>query len=437
MNSGIELWNRAKMIIPGGNQIFSKRSERFLPEFWPSYYSKAKGCEIWDLDGNHYYDFAGMGVGTCILGYADEDINNAVINTIKNGQMATLNVEEEVLLAEKLIDLHPWSEMARFARTGGEATAIAVRIARAFSGKDRIAFCGYHGWADWYLSSNLADLKSLDGQLLPGLIPNGVPRSLTNTAIPFNYNRIDELENIVNRYPDEVGVIIMEPRRGQGPKDGFLHKVREIANKIGAILIFDEITSGFRINLGGIHLTMDVNPDITVLGKAMGNGFPIAAILGKKPIMEAAQTSFISSTFWSERIGFTAALATISKMETTKAQSHMIEHGRKIQQERSNTIRKLNLNITLSGIDSTPYMSFDYPNSIAIQTYYIQEMLKLGYLSDMGIAISLAHTEEIINKFIENEVIILEKIKNLIDRKEVEMHLDGKLRHVGFKRLTE
>jgi glutamate-1-semialdehyde aminotransferase len=189
---GQKLWDKAKSIIPGGNQLLSKRAERFLPDFWPSYYEKAKGCEVWDLDGNRYYDFTGMGVCSCILGYADDDVNEAVIEAVKSGSMCTLNCYEEIELAETLISLHPWAEMIKFARTGGEACTVAVRIARAASGRSKIAFCGYHGWHDWYLAANLGDSANLDGQLLPGLKPLGVPRELTNTAIPFRYNQIED-----------------------------------------------------------------------------------------------------------------------------------------------------------------------------------------------------------------------------------------------------
>lgn len=437
MNKGIELWEKAKKIIPGGNQIFSKRSERFLPNLWPSYYEKAKGCEIWDLDGNHYYDFAGMGVGTCILGYADDDVNNAVIKAIRNGSMGTLNSHEEVTLAEKLIELHPWSEMVRYARSGGEAAAIAVRIARAASGKDRIAFCGYHGWTDWYLSANISDSKSLDGQLLPGLNPNGVPRALKDTALPFNYNKIEELKAIFDKYPNEIGVIIMEPRRGLGPVDGFLEKVKEIAKSNGAVLIFDEITSGFRINRGGIHLTMGVTPDIALLGKALGNGFPISAIIGIKEVMEAAQTSFISSTFWSDRIGFSAAIAALDKMEKTNAQHYMLAYGKQMIEGRNETANRIGINISNGGIPSMNYLSFNYPNAVAIQTLYIQEMLKKGYLVDMGIATSLSHSETIIKEFLEVEEDVLRVILKHIEINNIEEQIKGGVRHTGFKRLTE
>ncbi len=436
-NEGILLWEKAKKIIPGGNQLLSKRTERFLPGLWPSYYKKAKGCEVWDLDGNKYYDFAGMGVGSCILGYADEDVDKAVINAINLGSMSTLNSYEEVELSQKLLSLHPWAEMVRFSRTGGEACAIAVRIAKADSGRDRVAFCGYHGWHDWYLSSNLADTNNLDGQLLPGLEPRGVPRFLKNTALPFNYNKIEELEKIVKDYPGEIGVIIMEPRRGQGPKDGFLEKVRAIADRIGAVLIFDEVTSGFRINLGGIHLTMGVNPDMAVFGKALGNGYAISAIIGKKNVMDNAQTSFISSTFWTERIGFAAALASLNKMEKENAQKKMIEYGELISKGRERIANNYGIQVSTGGIPSFNYFSFNYKNALAIQTYYIQEMLRKGFLLDMSIATSLAYSEETINKFLAATEVVFKELKKLIENNSVESKLENEIRHSGFKRLTE
>ena len=219
---GQQLWKKAKTIIPGGNQLLSKRAERFLPDLWPAYYSRAKGCEVWDLDDNHFYDFAQMGVGSCILGYADEDVNSAVLEAVTNGSMCSLNCAEEVEFAEQLIGLHPWSHMARFARTGGEACSVAVRIARAASGKGSVAFCGYHGWHDWYLAANLSDKDQLNRQLLPGLSPRGLHRGLTGSAFPFQYNDLASFESLIFEKGDEIGVIIMEPERGADPEPGFL-----------------------------------------------------------------------------------------------------------------------------------------------------------------------------------------------------------------------
>ncbi|CAB5086949.1 aminotransferase, Class III pyridoxal-phosphate dependent [Olavius algarvensis associated proteobacterium Delta 3] len=434
--TGPALWQRAKGIIPGGNQLLSKRSERFLPEAWPAYYARASGCEVWDLDGNRYYDFAQMGVGSCILGYADPDVDTAVKRAIDHGSMCTLNCPEEVALAEKLIEIHPWAEMVRFARTGGEACAVAVRIARAASGKSGIAFCGYHGWHDWYLSANLSGTSNLDGQLLPGLEPAGVPRELTSTVFPFNYNRLDELEKIVTDHPDEIGVIIMEPLRGSALQEGFLDRVREIATRIDAVLIFDEVTSGFRINVGGIHLKLGVEPDITVFGKAMGNGYAISAIVGRRSVMDHAQRSFISSTFWTEKIGFVAALATIDKMVEENVPDYLVQYGELINRGWLELSKNYNVPVHISGIPPLTHISFEAPEPAAVQTLYTQEMLFKGYLLGAAVYTTYAYSEEIIEQFILDSDPVFRMIANALESGNVKSLLKHDAAYSGFKRLT-
>ena len=308
MNSGQKLWEKAKSLIPGGNMLLSKRSEMFLPEMWPSYFSKAKGCHVWDLDGQRFTDMSIMGIGTNTLGYGNELVDNSVKEVILKGNMSSLNCPEEVYLAERLIELHPWANMVRFARSGGEANAIAIRIARAAAGKGKVAICGYHGWHDWYLSVNINTNDGLKEHLLPGLEPNGVPKELEGSVIPFEYNNIEQLKDIIHNNED-IGVIKMEVTRNQGPSNNYLKEVRDLANEKNIVLIFDECTSGFRETFGGIHKKFGVEPDMAVFGKALGNGYAITAVIGKKEVMEAAQSTFISSTFWTERIGPSAALA--------------------------------------------------------------------------------------------------------------------------------
>jgi glutamate-1-semialdehyde 2,1-aminomutase len=435
MKTGQNLWAKAKTLIPTGNQLLSKRSERFLPENWPSYYKKAKGCKIWDLDNNEYFDFAQMGVGSCVLGYANDEVDKDVIQAITNGSMSTLNSYEEVQLAEKLISLHEWSDMVRFARTGGEACMVGIRIARAASGKDKVAFCGYHGWHDWYISSNLGDSKNLDEQLLPGLKPNGVPRQLQNSSLPFMYNDIESLKKIISDNND-IGVIIMEPQRNEDPKDNFLQEVRKIANQIGAVLIFDEVTSGFRMNNGGIHLTYDVEPDMAIFGKALGNGYPISAILGRREIMEAAQTSFISSTFWTERIGFTAALKTLEIIERDEVYLNLLKHGKQINELWIKSAKRNGLDIHISGIPQLTHISFKNKSPLESQTFYTQEMLKRGFLLGASIYATDAYNTSIIENFGShtNEVFsILTKHLSLGDLHD---KLEGPVIETGFKRLN-
>jgi len=434
-NSGIDLWNKAKKMIPGGSQLLSKRAEQFLPDLWPSYYKKAKGVEIWDLDGNKFVDMSLMGVGTCILGYSDDDVNRAAINAINEGTITTLNCPEEVELAETLLKLDPWAGMVRYARTGGEAVTIAVRIARAFSGKDKIAFCGYHGWHDWYIAANLSDQKNLDGHLLPGLDPAGVPRGLKGTSIPFHYNNIDELTAILEREAD-IGAIVMEPVRNIEPKDGFLTKVGKLADERGVALIFDEVTSGWRMTVGGIHKLYGVQPDIAVYGKAMANGFPMAAVVGKGEIMDAAQKSFISSSFWTERIGPAASIATINKMQHNDVPKHLCKIGNMVSDGWKKLGEKHDLKINVTGIPSLTSFGFDHPEKDAMHTLFTQEMLQRGFLASKAVYVSYSHTSENVKAYLENADDVFGLIKRAMDANNVHGLLKGPVAHSGFKRLN-
>ncbi len=431
---GISLWNKAKLLIPGGTQLLSKRPERFLPEQWPSYYKKAKGVEVWDLDGNKYIEMSRMGIGACILGYSDDHINEAVKKAIDQGSMATLNCPEDIELAELLLKIHPWAGGVRYARTGGEAMAIAVRIARVHTNKEKIAFCGYHGWHDWYLSSNLANNANLDGHLLPGLDPKGVPRGLINTAIPFGYNNIEKLETIVKE--NDIGIIVVEPIRHQEPLNNFLQKIREIAEKIGAVLIFDEITSGWRLNVGGAHLIYGVNPDIIVVGKAMSNGYPMAAIIGKTEVMDAAQSTFISSTYWSERIGPVAALATINKLQKNNVPAHLDKIGGLIGEGWKKLANKHDLDINVLPPNALVTFSFNSENSLELMTLFTQEMLSRGFLAAACVYVCNSHKIEHVNKYLNNVDEIFGIIKKAIDKKNVSKLLKGPIAQMGFHRLT-
>lgn len=436
MGKGQDLWAKAKKLIPGGTQLLSKRPERFLPGLWPTYYSRAKGCEVWDLDGKHYYDFAQMGVGACVLGYSDEDVNRAVVQAVQDGSMCSLNSPEEVELAERLTALHPWSDMARFTRSGGEACAVAVRIARAATGRDRVVFCGYHGWHDWYLSANLEDDKSLDGQLLPGLKPAGVPRGLRGSALTFNYNRLSELEAVVAKHGKEIGAIYMEPCRGQSPEPGFLEGVRKIADKVGAVLVFDEVTSGFRMNVGGVHRLFGVDPDIAVFGKALGNGYPISAVIGKRETMEYAQESFISSTFWTERVGFAAALATLKKMEEKDVPRHLIHCGKRIMEGWEKAAKNHGLVVQAYGIPPLSSLSFKLDNPLEAQTLYAQEMLDRGYLLGAAVYTTYAYTDDIIDGFLRHTGESFAAISRAIQSGGIRARLRGEPMSPGFKRLS-
>jgi glutamate-1-semialdehyde 2,1-aminomutase len=434
LGTGQKLWKRAKRVIPGGNMLLSKRAEMFLPERWPAYFSKALGCRVWDLDGREYLDMAIMGIGTNILGYGHPEVDNAVRQTINDGNMSTLNCPEEVYLAERLIELHPWADMARFARSGGEANAIAVRIARAASGRDKVAICGYHGWHDWYLAANLGDEESLAGHLLPGLEPKGVPRSLQGTVLPFRYNDFAQLQAIVDEH--QVGVIKMEVARNMGPQDGFLQKVRQLATDRRMVLIFDECTSGFRQTFGGLHKLYGVEPDMALFGKALGNGYAITATIGRREVMEAAQSTFISSTFWTERIGPTAALKTLEVMERERSWERITETGRAIGKRWQALAHKHDLTLDLTGLPALIGFSLRSASMRQYKTLITQEMLKKGFLAATEVYVCTEHTSSVVDEYFEALEPLFSLIRECESGRDVATLLEGPLCHEKFKRLN-
>jgi glutamate-1-semialdehyde 2,1-aminomutase len=435
MSKVSKYWQRAKKVIPGGNMFLSKRPDIFLPIHWPTYYTKSKGCYIWGLDKKKYVDLSYMGVGTNILGYNNIQVNNSVFRAIKSGNLTTLNNPDEIILAEKLIDIHKWADMAKFARTGAEATAIAIRLSRAFTKKELVIFCGYHGWSDWYLANNLVD-KKVDQHLLKGLKTEGVSKSLKNSILAFKYNDINELIKIVKQHKNKVSSLIMEVSRNFEPENNFLKKIRKICDDNKIILIFDECTTGFRYNLGGLHLRYGVNPDIATFGKTMGNGYGITAIIGKKKIMKQAKNTFISSTFWTEKIGVSAAIKTIEIMEKTKPWIKISDTGDYIKKKWKEISLKYRVRINVSGFNAMPTFTFDDNHQI-LKTYVTQEMLKKNILSSNIIYISIAHSNKLIKKYLKEFEIIIKKIsklsKNEIRSKSI---LDGPVSASTFERLN-
>jgi glutamate-1-semialdehyde aminotransferase len=433
---GFGLWNKAKKIMPGGNQLLSKRSEMFLPEQWPAYFKKARGVMVWDLEDKKYIDMSIMAIGASPLGYANEKISEAVKKAIDNGCISSLNSYEEYELAEKLIELHPHMEMARFARTGGEADAVAVRIARAASGKDKVAICGYHGWHDWYLAANLSDQNGLNDLLLPGLEPAGVPKQLKGTTLPFHYGKIEELETLVANNTNEIGVIITEVQRGKDADVKFLKKVRGIANKINAVLIFDEVSSSFRLSIGALYKLYGLEPDMVVIGKALGNGHPISAILGKRSIMQAAQKSFISSSYWTERVGYVAALAVIDQFEQDGVIEYLKRLGESFDADMQDILGRAGLNIKNVGMLTVPTFAILEKDPLVIKTFFTQEMLKRGYLASNLTYLSVAHTKEILKKYCDQADQVFGQVKDLIEKGGLASKLEGPVCHSGFQRLT-
>jgi glutamate-1-semialdehyde 2,1-aminomutase len=436
MGTGQKLYKRAKRVIPGGNMLLSKRPEMFLPEKWPAYFSKSKGCKVWDLDGKEYTDMSIMGIGTNTLGYGHPEVDEAVMKTVKDGNMSTFNCPEEVYLAEKLVELHPWADMVRFARAGGEINSIAIRIARASTGRDKIAICGYHGWHDWYLSTNLNSDKNLDGHLLPGLQPNGVPRGLTGTTLPFNYNDIEQLEQLIKDNKSEIAAIKMEVSRNEGPKDNYLQKARDLATENNIILIFDECTSGFRETFGGLHKKYGVEPDLAIFAKALGNGYAISACIGRQEFMQAAQQTFISSTFWTERIGPSAALKTLEVMEREKSWDTITKIGTGISNQWKGLADKYKLSISTWGLPALSGYTFNSPNALSYKTLITQEMLKKGYLAANSVYACIEHKQDIVDGYFAELDPIFAIIKQCEDGLDIDTLLESPLCHNGFKRLN-
>jgi len=436
LKKSFAMQEHAKDRIPGLSQLLSKRPDLYSYGVWPGYFSKAKGVEVWDLDGNRYIDMSIGGIGANVLGYADPDVDQAVRDAIEKGTSASLNCPEEVELADLLCELHPWAEKVRFARTGGEAMVVAVRIARAFTGRDKIAFCGYHGWHDWYLAANLGTENALGEHLLPGLDPVGVPKALMGTALPFRYNRLEELQSILESNRNEIAAIVMEPIRNEHPIPGFMEGVRNLADEAGAILIVDEISAAFRMNTGGAHLVLGMDPDMAVFSKALGNGYPMAAIVGKSAVMEAAQRSFISSTYWTERIGPVAALATIKKHRKYNVGKHLTKIGQDIQNGWRELFEKHGIKAHIGGIPAMSHFTFDHEQALVLKALFVQAMLEKGFLATTGFYAMFAHQEEHVKAYLDAVDQVLPFLTEALSSGHPESFLVGQPAISGFKRLN-
>jgi glutamate-1-semialdehyde 2,1-aminomutase len=428
----------ANKLIPGVSQLLGKRPDMYLKDnSWPTYYKKAKGVNIWGIDGTKYYDFSMMSAGTSVLGYADNDVNKTAIKVIKSGSISTLNPPEDVELAKLLIKDNPWAENVKFARTGGESMAIAVRLARAYTGRDKILFCGYHGWHDWYLAANFKSKKNLNFHLLPGLKTLGVPKGLKGTIIPFRFNNSEDLEKIVRKNAKNCAAIIMEPCREELPDKKYILKIRKIANKYKCVLIFDEITSGWRLNSGGAYKILKVNPDLVVYGKTIANGIPMSAILGKKKIMSQALKTFISSVFWTEKLGPACALTFIKKYKKLKVSKKLIYVGKRVKKIWKKAAMLNNLKIEISGIDPLASFKIITDNWPATITYFIQEMLKLKILASDKCYANYKHDEKSLKIYEKACNLVFNKISLIHKKGTILKELDGPIKEMGFNRLTK
>jgi glutamate-1-semialdehyde 2,1-aminomutase len=374
------LFARAVQLIPGGTQLVSRRPTRFAAGVSPAYYSRAKGSRFWDVDGNEYIDWV-SGIGAIILGYGDEAVDEAVREQISRGPTTSINSELEVELAEELVRTIPSAQMVRYAKCGGEACAVAVRIARGTTGREKILFCGYHGWHDWYLAANLDRDSSLDAHLLPGIEPIGVPSGLAGTALPFPGGDVAALARRFEAHRGQIAAVIMEPLRSEMPPPGYLAAVANLCREHGALLIFDEISCGLRYGMQGVQGLVGVTPDLSVFAKSISNGYPMGVVVGSRAAMEPAARMFISSTYWSDSIGLAAALTTIRELRRRDTAGYLRTYGERLQAAINQVAARSGLAVHCGGLAVHPHLHFEAADATTrkkLATLYIQEMAKRG-----------------------------------------------------------
>ncbi|MFH1006867.1 MAG: aminotransferase class III-fold pyridoxal phosphate-dependent enzyme [Candidatus Latescibacterota bacterium] len=429
---------RAEQLIAGGTQLISRRPSRMAYGVSPIYADHAKGSHFWDVDGNEYVDWV-SGILAIILGYADEVVDNAVKEQIGKGVNFSINNELELELAEELIRTIPSAEMVRYAKGGGDACTVAVRIARGTTGRDKVLFCGYHGWHDWYLAANLLKDATLDEHLFPGIDPTGVPKALAGTIFPFRYGDLDMLEQLLQSNKGEVACIIMEPLRSELPPEGYLEGVRALADRFGVVLIFDEVSCGFRIALGGAQEYLGITPDLTVIAKAMSNGYPMGAVVGKREVMEPASRMFISSTYWSDTIGMVAALTTIRELRRRGSTEHFAKAGRTIKQALGEAIRETGIPAHVSGLDCSPKFLFDIADPKLLQkvsTLYVQEMSKRGIFCSSYFTLNMAHSADDIAQTVATSREVFGLICSALEKGNIEDFLEAELKTDTFRRMV-
>jgi len=434
----LEIYNRAGGFIPGWTQLISRRASQFANGISPIYAQRAKGSRFIDVDGNEYIDWVSA-VGAIILGHADDVVDNAVKEQIDRGSLYSLNSPLEVELAEELINTIPSAEMVRYTKGGGEACAVAIRIARGTTGMDKVLFCGYHGWHDWYQAANyLVDPES--GEFpFAGIEPIGVPKVLAGTVVPFRYGDLAMLEGLLEAHQGEVAAIMMEPVRSELPKPGYLEGVKALARTHDVILIFDEVSCGWRLSICGAQKYLGVIPDMTVVAKAMSNGYPMGAVVGSRDVMGPASRMFISSSYWSDNIGLAAALTTIRELKRRDSETRFKEIGERFRSAMNDAIATAGLSGACTGLHTHPAVTLDLPDETLrpkVTTLFIQEMSRRGIHCYMSFKPTLAHTDEDIRLTAEAATQALAVIKSGLDSGDVDSLLACDIKKEPFRRLV-
>ncbi len=379
-----ELLARAEKTIPLGTQTFSKSKTQFPYGVSPFYATRAQGSRLWDADGNEYIDFISS-LCAVTLGYNDPDVTAAVRAQLDNGVIFSLPSELEIQVAELLVEIVPSAERVRFGKNGSDATAGAVRVARAFTSRDRVAVCGYHGWQDWYIGSTARN--------------KGVPEGTRSLTHRFDYNSIESLDRLFREHPGEFAAVIMEPMNVAEPAPGFLAGVAELTRKNGAVLVFDEVITGFRFANGGAQELFGVVPDLTCLGKGIANGYPLSAVVGRADIMALMEEVFFSFTMGGEALSLAAAVAALTKLKREPVVETMRRTGQKIFDGVRERIAKHGIGgfARTSGHPSWTFLQFaDTPSCSQweIKTLFMQEVQARGILSLGTHNVTYAHSDE-------------------------------------------
>ena len=433
-----EIYERAGELIPGRTQLISRRASRYASGISPVYAQSAKGSRFIDVDENEYIDWMSS-VGAVILGHADDVVDRAVEEQIKRGSLYSLNSPLEIELAEELVETIPSAEMVRYTKGGGEACAAAARIARGTTGRDKIIFCGYHGWHDWYQAANY-EADPVTGEFpFAGIEPIGVPKVLAGTVIPFPYGDLEALGKLLDEHAGEVAAVMMEPLRSTLPEPGFLEGVKELAHAHGAILIFDEVSCGWRLSVGGVQEYLGITPDMTVLAKAMSNGYPMGAVVGSREVMEPASRMFVSSSYWSDNIGLTAAITTIRELKRRDSAAFFLETGEKLRDALNGSIADAGLSGEYTGLHTALNLSLTLPDENLrpkVNTLFIQEMARRGVHCPMGFILNMAHTDEVIRQTAEAASEAFDVIRSGLESDDIDGLLVCDLKQEPFRRLV-
>ena len=434
----VGLYERAKALIAGRTHLFGRRAEMHAYGISPIYSARQQGGYFWDVDGHKYIDF-NMGAGAVLLGHAYPTVVRAVQDQAAQGTGLSINHPLELETAELLAELVPCAELVRFCKGGGEANAVAVRIARAATGRDKVAFCGYHGWHDWYLAANLRSESTLSKHLLPGIAPRGVPRELEGTALPFEFNNLDSLRQVLQAHSGEVACVILEAARSYLPEPGFLEGVRDLTRQQSVVLIFDEVVTGFRTARGGAQEYYNVIPDVATFAKCISNGFALGAVAGKREVMEVAVDSFISSVYWAEATGLAAGKATLKEYLNQPVCTAVQDFGKAFVTGCRRVIEECGIPAMMIGLPSFPSLTFrDLAPELLdpVVTLYMQETAKRGVFGGPGHFFCLQHTQNDLAAAVEIIGAALTTIRKALDEGDIPKYLECPVRQSGFRRLV-